>query len=91
MVGAVNLNSLSNKVNSVFNLVLNNNLYILGVCETWLVSSMSSCFVDLPGFLFFRGDVEGNVRKHGVMIESMLSQHPHGKTKTQAIQKKKMT
>ena len=38
---------------------------IIGISETWLVSSMSSSFVELPGFKFFRGDVVGNVRKHG--------------------------
>ena len=67
-VCTVNVNSLINKINSVHNLILDNNISVLGVCETWLVSSMSSSFVDLPGFCFFRGDVVGSIRKHGVGI-----------------------
>ena len=42
-----------------------NNLSIVSITETWLVGGMSSSYVDLPGFKFFRGDVRGSVRKHG--------------------------
>ena len=46
----------------------NNKIKVLSVTETWLTSDCSSSFVDLPGFEFFRGDVEGAVRKHGTGI-----------------------
>ena len=36
------------------------------MCETWLTSDVSSSYVDLPGFRFFRSDVVGPVKKHGV-------------------------
>ena len=41
-------------------------LCALGICETWLVESMPSSFVEIPGYSFFRQDVVGSVRKHGV-------------------------
>ena len=61
----INVNSLTNKTTFVYNLLQSHSVDIISISETWLVSSMSSSFVDLPGFNFFRGDVVGEVRKHG--------------------------
>ena len=65
-VGTINVNSLINKVNFVSNLLEMQKFLILGVSETWLVGEMSSSFVEIPGYRFYRRDVEGRVRKHGV-------------------------
>ena len=75
-VGTVNVNSLTNKTTFVHGLIENHDLDILGICETWLVSSMASSFVDLPGYVFCRGDVAGDVRKHGAGIYVRESFHP---------------
>ena len=64
-VATVNLNSLTNKVSFLLNFIEQNDLNIISVTETWLISSMSSSYVELPNFKFFRGDVCGSVRKHG--------------------------
>ena len=65
-VGVVNVNSLTNKVLYVQNFLSSHNLWFLGICETWLLESCPSSFVMVPGFSFFRKDVKGSVRKHGV-------------------------
>ena len=61
----MNLNSLNNKVSYISNLIASNSISILSVCETWLVRSDSSSFVELAGYGFFRGDALGERRKHG--------------------------
>ena len=63
-----NVNSLLNKVSAVYNFLLEFNISVLSVCETWLVSSMPTSYVDVPGFVVFRGDVEGDIRKHGTCL-----------------------
>ena len=60
-----NLNLLINKLHYVANLCTVNNLDVLSVTETWLTDACSSSFVTIPGFSFYRGDVWGEVRKHG--------------------------
>ena len=65
-LGVVNLNSLMNKVMYVNDLIRGSGLVVLAVCETWLTSGISSSYVDIPGFKFFRTDVVGTVMKHGV-------------------------
>ena len=55
-----------NTVGYVSDLIVSSGLVALGVCETWLTSDVSSSYVDLPGFRFFRSDVVGPVKKHGV-------------------------
>ena len=49
-------------------------LHVVSVTETWLTESCSSSFVDIPGFQFYRGDVVGEVRKHGagLYVSDML-------------------
>ena len=61
----LNCNSLFNKVNSVYVLLCSKGLSLLAISETWLLESIPSSFVDVPGFKFYRGDVHGSVRKHG--------------------------
>ena len=62
----MNVNSLINKLNFVGNLLGEEKLTLLAVCETWLVESVSTSFVDIVGYDFFRCDVVGQIRKHGV-------------------------
>ena len=49
----------------VFNLMYDFKVDILSITETWLTHECSSTFVDISGFVFFRGDTAGTVRKHG--------------------------
>ena len=65
-LAVVNLNSLVNKVTFVNDLIRGSGLSALAVCETLLTSEISSSYVAIPGFRFFRKDVLGIVRKHGV-------------------------
>ena len=64
-VATLNVNSLTNKVSFLFNFIEQNDISVVSVTETWLISSMSSSYVELPNFKFFRGDVSGDIRKHG--------------------------
>ena len=41
------------------------NIDVLSITETWLTSDCSSSFVDIPGYEFYRGDTDSDVRKHG--------------------------
>lgn len=54
-----------NKVHYLSNLMNDEGLYIVAVTETWLTASCSSSFVQIPEFSLHRGDVAGQVRKHG--------------------------
>ena len=64
----VNVNSISNKVAYIFNLIKEENLNICAITESWLTSSCDSSYVSIDGFSLYRGDVEGAVRKHGSAI-----------------------
>ena len=61
----VNVNSLSNKLFYLNNLIDSNKIAVLGICETWLTEETPSSFVELDGFSFYRGDVDSVVKKHG--------------------------
>ena len=62
------MNSVTNKVNYLYNLTRTESLELVSVTETWLTASCSSSFVSIPGFNLYRGDVAGNVRKHGAAL-----------------------
>ena len=62
------MNSVTNKINYLFNLIKTEALEVVSVTETWLTGSCSSSFVSIPGFTLHRGDVAGNVRKHGAAL-----------------------
>ena len=64
----VNVNSIANKVNYINNLLLDEELDIVALSETWLTSSCSNSFIDIPGYSLCRGDVKGNIRKHGAAL-----------------------
>ncbi|MEL6803018.1 MAG: endonuclease/exonuclease/phosphatase family protein, partial [Bacteroidota bacterium] len=64
----VNVNSISNKVTYLKNLIDSEQLDIISISESWLTGNCSSSFVDVPGFSLCRGDVAGTVRKHGAAI-----------------------
>ena len=66
--GTVNVNSLTNKVNYVASLLREEELHVLSLTETWLTSNCNSSFVSIPGFTLCRGDVLGNIRKHGTAL-----------------------
>ena len=67
-MAVVNLNSLCNKLSYVRDFLNFNSLCVLAVTETWLVSGTPSSFSDVSGYVFFRGDVGGTVRKHGAGV-----------------------
>ena len=71
----VNVNSVTNKVTHLKNMIDEEQLDIVSISETWLTSGCSGSFVDIPGFSLCRGDVAGTVRKHGaaLYIRSSLS------------------
>ena len=62
----MNLNSLVNKVNLVFDLVSSLNIGLCCVCETWLNSDILDSVVSFQGYKFFRNDSLSNLRIHGV-------------------------
>ena len=64
----VNINSLSNKLHSVYNFACVHNLRIFSITETWLIDECSTSFVDISGYEFHRRDVRGCVRKHGTGV-----------------------
>ena len=64
----VNVNSVANKVNYINNLLLDEELDIMALSETWLTTSCSNSFIDIPGYSLCRGDVNGCVRKHGAAL-----------------------
>jgi len=59
------VNSIANKLNYVFNLIQDESLDVVAVTETWLTTQCSDSFVAVPGYSLYRGDVRGDVRKHG--------------------------
>ena len=48
--------------------VIEKNIHMLGIGETWLLESDPSFFVAIDGFHLVRSDVRGHVRKHGVAV-----------------------
>ena len=56
-VAYINLNCLTNKVSYVDNLLKSNDINILGVGETWLVSSVTDSFVEIPDYKLIRRDM----------------------------------
>ena len=62
------MNSLVNKLHYLHGMILINKLQIISITETWLLNSIPSSFVTLPGFELYRGDVGGEVRKHGAAL-----------------------
>ena len=73
----VNVNSISNKVAYIFNLIKEENLNICAITESWLTSSCDSSYVAIDGYSLYRGDVEGTVRKHGsaIYVRKSLKHH----------------
>ena len=67
-VGHVNLNCLANKISYVTSLLLNNNIDVLGVSETWLTGDKPDSFVAVDNYRILRGDDPTPIRKHGVAV-----------------------
>ena len=55
----MNVNSLMNKLHYLYNMILISKLQVISITETWLINSIPSSFVALPGFELYRGDVGG--------------------------------
>ena len=47
-------------------ILIDERLFFLVICETWLINDVPSSLVEIPGFVFVRRDVQGTVRKPGV-------------------------
>ena len=45
---------------------MDNELSLLDIYETWLTADVVTSHVDLPGFHFFRCNIQGRAHKHGV-------------------------
>lgn len=63
-----NVNSLINKVSFLKHFLFSNNAHVLGVTETWLISTIPDAAVSISNYNLFRNDVSGSVHKHGVCI-----------------------
>ena len=44
------------------------NIDVLGISETWLVSEVSDSFISIPGYNLIRADSPSGIRKHGVAL-----------------------
>ena len=64
----VNLNCLTNKVEHVKNVLVCNDVDVLGVSESWLNSEIDDAIIQIPGFVSVRCDSSSGVRKHGVLV-----------------------
>ena len=64
----MNLNSLTNKINLVNKLLINHNISLAGICETWLTKKVISSVVNIDGYDFIRNDSPNDTSKHGVGI-----------------------
>ena len=61
----VNVNSLISKMHYLSSLASQESLHVISITETWLTKDCPSSFVELPDYNFYRGDVHGDVKKHG--------------------------
>ena len=57
-----------NKMNYIVNMCRDEDVYVLGVSETWLTSSVLDSFVSVPGYDIVRSDSPSDRRKHGVAV-----------------------
>ena len=64
----VNLNSLVNKTNYVFNFLCVHNVDCFGISETWLTPETPDSYLSLPGYIVARSDNPHGIRKHGVAV-----------------------
>lgn len=69
-VGFNNVNSICNKIHILSDFVVDMELDVLGVAETWLISDVYDSCVALNGYSVVRCDVDGHIRKHGVCLYS---------------------
>ena len=72
----INVNSLAGKCGFMKNLILAESIDVVAVTETWLTESCNSSFVMIDGYSIFRGDVYGNIRKHGAALYVRKSLRP---------------
>ena len=67
-IGHVNLNKLANKLYHVNSLLLENEISILGITQTWLTSEVPDSFVNLDNYKIERADNPGQAAKHGAAV-----------------------
>ena len=67
-IAHVNLNSLSNKVTHVANLLSNNSIDFLAMSETWLTNSSMNSILDIHNYEIVRSDSPSQRRKHGMAV-----------------------
>ena len=81
----VNLNSLLNKQAYIEDLCRENDLKVVGICESWLIPEIPNSNIEVEGYNILRNDSITNRRKHGVCmyvhkditIGRVLSDHPN--------------
>ena len=64
----LNINSLTNKLHVLGDMLIDNSIDMCCVTETWLCPFIPTSAVNIPGYKFFRHDSPTNTRKHGVGI-----------------------
>ena len=67
-ISLVNLNNLRNKLHHVNSYLIENEVHIFAICETWLISSIADSFVRLDNYNTARSDNPGSTKKHGVAL-----------------------
>ena len=64
----INLNSLLNKLQFIYDFIRLNKIDILAIGETWLLPDVPDSLTNITGFSIERCDVLGTVKKHGVCL-----------------------
>ena len=67
-IALCNVNNLVNKINIVHTFIIDNNIDIFGVTETWLRGSVPDVIINLDSFNVYRKDTSGSTAKHGVCM-----------------------
>ena len=62
------MNSLVNKIQHIHSFLLDYNVSIVGISETWLTSQVLDACLSIPHYVLIRKDVAGNIAKHGVCL-----------------------
>lgn len=63
-----NVNGLCSKLSILTEFLIREKIQVACITETHLLSSINNSFIDIPGFVLIRHDVEGPVPKHGVCV-----------------------
>ena len=76
-ISPVNLNNLINKLYHVNSYLIENEVHILAICESWFDSSIADSFVRLDNYNIASSDNPGSTKEHGagLYVQSSLKFH----------------